>query len=211
MESISPANTMQLSAMLPFSAFSRDAFMVSGSTYSKEHINSEIEYIINNAQNIDENLQPHHIYLHGSNSASLQALGPDGRGLLPASRLNKLGKEINSGETTNLNFRGQYGSNGHDVVFTSKFEGDIDSDIATYMSYNTQEGNRYPVLYIISDANHEATEENYRNHTFDTIPPNKIIGLLVPEASVDETSMRIREHFPHIQVNSLGNPGGAGQ
>lgn len=211
MHQVSLSNTTLSAVMPPLPAISHDTFLVAGSSYSKRHITSEITRIVDDALRLDDNRQSPPVYLHGSNSASLKALDSDGLGLLPAAHLNKLGKEISSGEKTDGRFYGQYGENGHDVVFTSIFESGFDSDIFDYMSYNTQTGNRYPVLYIISDTDNKAMAIDYKNHIFDTIPPNKIIGLLVPEADVEETSMRIREHFPHIQVNSLGNPKNSGQ
>lgn len=177
----------------------REIMSINGIEYDKEKIISKIyESVINSGISPEKA-----IYIHGSNSSSIRAV-KDGEGLLSARELHNNDIPIEGGEHTDHKYKHQYddtGGTGHKSVFLSKFDGFLDDDVKTYMSYNTI-NNRYPVLYVIS-GDIQVTRADASNYIISKVPSRNIIGLLVPKENLEETRSILPENRRNI-VYELG-------
>lgn len=180
---VQSTNNLTISNALYLGVPPRDKIQINGIEYDKEKIVSKIYESFSNSGLSSEKA----IYIHGSNSSSIRAL-LDGEGLLPARELHNNNIPIEGGEHTDPKYKNQYDDAdgvGHKYVFLSKFDGFLNEDVATYMSYNTKD-NRYPVLYVIS-GNIQAARADASNYIVRKVPPQNIIGLLVPQKNLEQT------------------------
>lgn len=151
-------------------------------------------------------------YLHGSNSSSLETFTNENqeiRGrLLPRSILTAAGIKCESGECQSIAFRNNYGEDGHSNVFSHSYTpGEISSidNTLQYTRYGTEENNRFPVLYVLSNQSpfKPVDQREFTSSGADGIKPEYILGIIVPRNEMNATCDKLRTSFPHIEINSF--------
>jgi hypothetical protein len=182
--------------------FDNSTVQFANTACNREHLKKTINTLSPPGENV---------YLHGSNSASLNMFSdsmPENRKgcLLSLAELRREGINVKSGECSTEAFSNSYDEH-HDGVSAFQYyagnENLILDEVSLYASYNCTDG-RYPVVFILSaEAGFEDVGSGESRSPL--ICPEHILGILAPIGELYDIRNRITASGLEITVASFSD------